>query len=38
VSVFYWLDSNLDYALAGEVSRQRLLEVATVVYKQLRNL
>ncbi|MBI3993101.1 MAG: anti-sigma factor, partial [Candidatus Lambdaproteobacteria bacterium] len=36
--VFYWLDGALDYALAGELERERLLDVATTIYKELRNL
>lgn len=35
VSVFYWVDGNLGYALSGEVRRDQLLKVADVVYKQL---
>ncbi len=38
VGVFYWLDGALDYALAGEMERERLLDVAMVIYKELRNL
>lgn len=38
VGVFYWISDTLDYALAGELERERLLEVATAIYKQLHNL
>ncbi len=34
VGVFYWIDGPFGYALSGEMARQELLEVATVVYKQ----
>ncbi|NJN40396.1 MAG: anti-sigma factor [Gammaproteobacteria bacterium] len=35
VSVFYWVDGSLGYALSGEMPKQDLLGVATAVYKQL---
>ena len=35
VSVFYWIDGALGYALSGELPKQELLGIATVVYKQL---
>lgn len=35
VAVFYWIDGNYGYALSGELSRDALLKVANVVYKQL---
>jgi anti-sigma factor RsiW len=35
VSVFYWLDRKLGYALSGEVDKTELLRVATAVYRQL---
>jgi len=35
VAVFYWIDGKLGYALSAEMDRARLLEVATVVYRQL---
>jgi len=35
VAVFYWIDGKYGYALSGEVSRDALLKVADVVYKQL---
>jgi anti-sigma factor RsiW len=35
VSVFYWLDGRLGYALSGETGREELLRVADAVYRQL---
>lgn len=35
VSVFYWVDGALGYALSGEIPKADLLGVATAVYKQL---
>jgi anti-sigma factor RsiW len=35
VSVFYWIDGTVAYALSGAMSREDLLAVANVVYKQL---
>jgi len=35
VSVFYWIDGALGYALSGELPKADLLNVATTVYKQL---
>ena len=35
VSVFYWIDGALGYALSGELPKAELLNVATTVYKQL---
>lgn len=36
VSVFYWIDRDCGYALASaDLSREELLRVATLVYKQL---
>lgn len=35
VSVFYWVDGRLGYALSGECDKQELLQVATAVYRQL---
>jgi len=35
VSVFYWLDGRMGYALSGEVERAELLRVADAVYRQL---
>jgi anti-sigma factor RsiW len=35
VSVFYWIDGKLGYALSGDMDRASLLAVANVVYRQL---
>ncbi len=35
ISVFYWIDGKLGYALSGEMDRASLLNVATAVYRQL---
>ena len=35
VSVFYWVDGPLGYALSGELDRSRLLDAAKLVYRQL---
>lgn len=35
VSVFYWLDGSLGYALSGELAKDELLQVANLVYRQL---
>jgi anti-sigma factor RsiW len=35
VSVFYWLDRKLGYALSGEVDKDELLRLATTVHRQL---
>ena len=35
VSVFYWIEGTLGYALTGEIARPELLTVANAVYKQL---
>jgi anti-sigma factor RsiW len=35
VSVFYWLDRRLGYALSGEIERSELLRLATAVHRQL---
>ncbi len=35
VSVFYWVDRDLAYALSGEIDRSRLLNVAEAVYHEL---
>jgi anti-sigma factor RsiW len=35
ISVFYWIDGTLGYALSAEMERARLLTVATAVYRQL---
>ncbi len=35
VSVFYWIDGALGYALSGELPKADLLNIATTVYKQI---
>ncbi|MBE0615035.1 MAG: anti-sigma factor [Burkholderiales bacterium] len=35
IAVFYWIDGKLGYALSAEMDRTHLLDVATVVYRQL---
>ena len=35
VSVFYWVDRNLGYALTGELPRKQLLDLAELTYDQL---
>ena len=35
IGVFYWVDPELSYALAGELDKERLLALATVIYDQL---
>jgi anti-sigma factor RsiW len=35
VSVFYWLDRRLGYALTGEIDKAELLRIATAVHRQL---
>lgn len=35
IGVFYWIDGPLGYAIAGEISRPRLLEVANAIYRQI---
>jgi len=35
VSVFYWVDGPLGYALSGDLPREELLPIATAVYQQL---
>jgi len=37
VSVFYWVDRKLGYALSGEVEKDELLSVADLVYRQFNN-
>ena len=34
-SAFYWMDAPFAYALAGDIPRQNLLDIAHVVYKDL---
>jgi anti-sigma factor RsiW len=35
VSVFYWLDDELSYALSGDIDRGKLLAIAHETYRQL---
>jgi anti-sigma factor RsiW len=35
ISVFYWIDGSLGYALTAELPRPKLLAIATAVHKQL---
>lgn len=35
VSVFYWIDGSLGYALSGEIDKQDLLKAANAVYQTL---
>lgn len=35
VSTFYWVERNWGYALSGELSRPRLLQIARAIYDQL---
>ncbi len=35
ISVFYWVDGHFGYALSGAMPKDELLQVATVVYRQL---
>jgi anti-sigma factor RsiW len=35
VSVFYWIDGTVAYALSGAMPREELLAVANAVYRQL---
>lgn len=35
VSVFYWIDDECGYALSGELDKNTLAKVASLVYKQL---
>jgi len=35
VSVFYWIDGNMSYALSGEIEKADLLRVANAVYQEL---
>lgn len=35
VSTFYWIEGKLGYALSGELDRERLLQVAEAVYRQI---
>lgn len=35
IGVFYWVDGPFGYALSGEQSREKLLDIATLAYRQL---
>ena len=35
VSVFYWIDDHLGYALSGTMEREPLLDLATLIYAQI---
>jgi anti-sigma factor RsiW len=35
VPSFYWFDHGFGYALAGQMDREKLMQVATLVYQQL---
>lgn len=35
VSVFYWVDEDCGYAIAGEIARPELTRIANVIYKQV---
>ncbi|MEK6748056.1 MAG: anti-sigma factor [Pseudomonadota bacterium] len=35
VSVFYWVDGDMAYALSGDIAREKLLIVADAVYRDL---
>ena len=35
ISVFYWVDGHFGYALSGDMPKNDLLQVATLVYRQL---
>jgi len=35
LSVFYWVDGDMAYALSGDVAREKLLKVAESVYQDL---
>ena len=35
VPSFYWFDQGFGYALAGQISREKLIALATLVYQQL---
>jgi anti-sigma factor RsiW len=37
VTICYWLNGSIGYALAGELGRDDLLRVATVIYHQIEN-
>lgn len=35
IGVFYWIDGPLAYAIAGEMEKARLLDIANLIYRQL---
>ena len=35
VSLFYWMDEQVGYVLAADAPRERLLDLATTIYRQL---
>ena len=35
VPSFYWFDQGFGYALAGQVNREKLIALATLVHEQL---
>ena len=35
IGVFYWIDSDIGYALAGRMEKDELLDVANLIYRQL---
>lgn len=35
IGVFYWVDAQLSYALAGQIERESLLELSRAVYDQI---
>ena len=35
IGVFYWIDGPLGYAIAGEMDKPKLLEVANLIYRQI---
>ena len=35
VSVFYWVDGNMGYAISGQMTRDELMPIAKAVYEQL---
>lgn len=34
IDVFYWIDGNFGYALSGDVGREQMLSLATLIYQQ----
>jgi len=35
ISIFYWIDNSLGYALSGEIDKDDLLNIATTIYESL---